>query len=300
VTGGIGERPGRLSESVAAVVRDWEASVRGRPPRRHASLISALFGVPIGTLGGLIGLGGAEFRLPVLTGPLRLAAHDAVALNLLISLATIAAAFAIRSGTLSTAAIGDHAWETAGLAASATIAAFVTAGLVRRVTDRSLRLAILLLLAAIGCLLLVEGAAGGSGSRLAPEGAAWSLVLGLVLGAGIGAVSSLLGVAGGELLIPTFVFIFGADIKTAGTASLLVSLPTVATGVARYARGGAYGSKASLRRIALPMAIASVAGAAIGGALAPAAPGQLLKLLLGLVLLASAAHMWAKLRHAGR
>lgn len=255
--------------------------------------------MPIGTLGGLIGLGGAEFRLPVLTGPLRLAAHDAVSINLLISLATIAAAFAIRSGTLSAASIGDHAWETAGLAASATIAAFVTAGLVRRVTDRSLRLAILLLLAAIGCLLLAESVAGESGARAAPGGAGWSLVVGFVLGAGIGAVSSLLGVAGGELLIPTFVFfIFGANIKTAGTASLLVSVPMVATGVARYARSGAYRSRATLQRVALPMAIASVAGAAIGGALASVAPGQLLKLLLGLALLSSAAHMWAKLRHA--
>jgi len=39
----------------------------------------------------------------------------------------------------------------------------------------------------------------------------------------IGLVSSVLGVAGGELIVPTLVFGFGADIKTAGTASLLIS-----------------------------------------------------------------------------
>ena len=44
-------------------------------------------------------------------------------------------------------------------------------------------------------------------------------------------MSSLLGVAVGELIIPTLVFDFGVGIKTAGTASLLISLPTVAVGV---------------------------------------------------------------------
>ena len=36
--------------------------------------------------------------------------------------------------------------------------------------------------------------------------------------------------AGGEVIIPTLVFAYGLDIKTAGTASLLISLPTVTVG----------------------------------------------------------------------
>jgi hypothetical protein len=55
---------------------------------------------------------------------------------------------------------------------------------------------------------------------------------------GIGLVSSSLGVAGGELIFPTLVFAFGAPIKTPGTASLLISLPTVAVGVLRHRRLG--------------------------------------------------------------
>ncbi|MGH2403190.1 MAG: sulfite exporter TauE/SafE family protein, partial [bacterium] len=39
------------------------------------------YAVPIGVLGGLIGLGGAEFRLPVLAGPLGYSAREAVPLN---------------------------------------------------------------------------------------------------------------------------------------------------------------------------------------------------------------------------
>jgi hypothetical protein len=44
---------------------------------------------------------------------------------------------------------------------------------------------------------------------------------------------SLLGVAGGEVIIPSLVFAYGVDIKTAGTANLLVSLPTELTGIGR-------------------------------------------------------------------
>lgn len=43
-------------------------------------------GSMIGTLGGLIGLGGAEFRLPVLVGVFRLGTLEAVILNKAMSL----------------------------------------------------------------------------------------------------------------------------------------------------------------------------------------------------------------------
>ena len=38
----------------------------------------------------------------------------------------------------------------------------------------------------------------------------------------------IMGVAGGELLIPTIVVLYGIDIKIAGSLSLAVSLPTIA------------------------------------------------------------------------
>jgi uncharacterized membrane protein YfcA len=47
-------------------------------------------------------------------------------------------------------------------------------------------------------------------------------------------------VAGGELIIPMLVFGVGLDIKAADTASLFVSLPTVAVGVLRFRIQGAY------------------------------------------------------------
>jgi uncharacterized protein len=62
------------------------------------------------------------------------------------------------------------------------------------------------------------------------------IVVGVAAGAAIGVVAALLGVAGGELLIPTFVILFGCDIKLAGSLSLAVSLPTMLMGFARYSR----------------------------------------------------------------
>lgn len=49
-------------------------------------------GSMIGTLGGLIGLGGAEFRLPVLVGVFRLGTLEAVILNKAMSLVVVATA----------------------------------------------------------------------------------------------------------------------------------------------------------------------------------------------------------------
>src|ERR671913_2186487 len=70
---------------------------------RPSPLAALLYGAPIGLLGGLIGLGGAEFRLPVLAGVFRYTARRAVALNLAISLITVLSALLIRGGTLSLA-----------------------------------------------------------------------------------------------------------------------------------------------------------------------------------------------------
>ena len=96
------------------------------------------------------------------------------------------------------------------------------------------------------------------------------------------------------MIIPTLVFGFGMDIKAAGTASLLVSLPTVTGGRAAFRAPGAYRDRAMLAGLALPMATGSVAGAVLGAAALPLAPAVFLKLLLGGVLAASAAKLARK------
>ena len=54
-------------------------------------------GAMIGALGGLIGLGGAEFRLPLLIGAFEFAALEAVILNKTMSLVVVASALPFRA-----------------------------------------------------------------------------------------------------------------------------------------------------------------------------------------------------------
>jgi uncharacterized membrane protein YfcA len=91
--------------------------------------------------------------------------------------------------------------------------------------------------------------------------------------------------------IPTLVFAFGADIKTAGTASLLNSLPTVAVGVLRHRRLGSFAESADLTQTVAPMGLGSVIGAVAGGLFVGVVPAAL-KFLLGVVLIVSAVRIF--------
>ena len=104
----------------------------------------------------------------------------------------------------------------------------------------------------------------GAGPRLRLAGPVAAVLAGLL----VGAISSLLGVAGGEFIIPILIFLFGADIRTAGTASVLISIPIVMTGVARHWLTGHYRSPSMFQNLILPMALGSLIGAPLGGYLA--------------------------------
>jgi uncharacterized protein len=249
--------------------------------------------VPIAVLGGLVGLGGAEFRLPVLVGPLGYSVRQAVPLNLAVSITTIAASLAIRSRTLALAPVAPFAPAILALICGAVIAALAGTALFGRLSDARLERIILSLLLVIGIALIVEGFLPGDMPALLPHSRGAWIGAGVLFGLGIGLVSSLLGVAGGEIIIPTLLFAYGADIKTAGTASLMISLPTVAVGIARYARQGAYAQEALAQTVA-PMSVGSVIGAVIGGLLVGSVSSGLLKLGLGAILIVSA---WHTFRH---
>ena len=245
--------------------------------------------VPIGGLGGLIGLGGGEFRLPVLMYGIGFDARSAVPLNLLISLVTLSFALAVRSGAVSLAAVIPYLPAMVGLLAGGMASAFVGVRLVNYLTDRRLVRLIAILLGALGLLLMTEAALPFGSSALLPSSPAVHLAAGTTIGIGVGLVSSVLGVAGGELLIPALVLIFGADIKTAGSASILISLGIVGIGLWRYWRANALPMGRGAQRIATAMAAGSIIGAVLGGLAVAYAPVAFLKVLLGCVLLAAAA-----------
>ncbi|MET9700845.1 sulfite exporter TauE/SafE family protein [Streptomyces sp. NPDC006529] len=117
----------------------------------------------------------------------------------------------------------------------------------------------------------------------------WAKVpCGVVAGFGIGVVAAIMGVAGGELLIPTIVLLFGEGIKTAGSLSLLVSLPTMLVAFARYSRNGSFAVLGANVRFAAIMAAGSLAGAAVGGLLLGVFPDLVLMPALAVILFVSA------------
>lgn len=256
-----------------------------KPPAHR--LLAFVYGVPIGALGGLIGLGGAEFRLPVLKAVFHYATRRAIALNLAVSLVTLVASLLVRLRVSPQGALLPLVPVIAGLIAGSILGAWLGASYASRISIAQLDRWVFILLVGIGVLLITEGSLSWQAGGV-PWGLGGRLPLAVVVGLGIGLVSSLLGVAGGELIIPTLVFLFGADIKLAGTASVLVSLPTVLVGLGRYAKLGAFEERSDLGTLVLPMGAGSILGAFLGGILVPYVPAGALKIGLGAILIGSA------------
>lgn len=101
-----------------------------------------------------------------------------------------------------------------------------------------------------------------------------------------------MGVAGGELLIPTLVLLFGIDIKLAGSLSLAISLPTMLTGFSRYRTDQSFGVVGRNRDFVWVMAVGSLFGAFLGGQLVGMVPAALLLPLLAVILVISAIKVW--------
>jgi uncharacterized protein len=246
-------------------------------------------GALIGALGGLIGLGGAEFRLPLLIGAFRFAALQAVILNKAMSLVVVASALPFRAATVPFASVAAHWPIVVNLLAGSLLGAWVGASWATRLPSHTLYRVIAVLLLAIAVVLVIGHDAAATGAILTglPQ-----MVAGVTAGFIIGVVAALLGVAGGELLIPTLVLLFGADIKLAGSLSLAVSLPTMVVGFARYSRNQSFAVLGENRRFVLVMAAGSIFGSFIGGGLLGLVPNAVLLPLLAIILVLSAVKVW--------
>lgn len=254
--------------------------------------LAFLSGAVVGILGGLIGLGGAEFRLPILITLFALYPHRAVRFNLLVSFITLLFAAATRLGFQTGAELSAYADVACAMIAGGMVAALIGASQLARISGHRLMRIISALLLLIAALLLAEIALQDAVLPSIPDNTMLRAALGVVAGLGIGAVSSLLGVAGGEFIIPVLMFGFGADIKTAGTLSLIISLPIVAVGVLKHRRTGYYRSGDVLTYLVLPMGVGSIVGALAGGVLSGYFVPHGIKALLAIVLAVSSAKLW--------
>jgi uncharacterized membrane protein YfcA len=267
--------------------RDIQLSA-GRVGRRSPGL-AALAGAAVGLLGGLVGLGGAEFRLPLLLGLFAFAALPGVIVNKALSLTVVVAAIPSRLGAVPLDQLAAHWFVAASLLAGSLPGAWVGAAWATRMRAATLHRVLGVLLFGIAVVFAVYHL-GWLPQPDLPTAA--QTAGGVVAGFGIGVVAALMGVAGGELLVPVITVLFAVDIKLAGSLSLLVSLPTMLVGFARYSRTAAFSVLRDNGRFVAAMAAGSVAGAVAGGLLLGAVPEAVLVPAVVLLLIVSAVKVW--------
>ena len=238
-------------------------------------------------LGGLLGLGGAEFRLPVLVALFAYPLRRAIPLNLAVSFVTVLVAAPSRWWLANQPPPADATPVALAMIVGGMIGAGLSARYVGSVSEERLHTVIRWLLIGIGVLLIAESVTPWESHGL-PLGHVGRALAACAAGVGIGAVSTLLGVAGGELIIPTLVFAFAVPIKEAGTLSLLISVPTMVVGLAHHRALGGFRGVAGIGRVVTPMALGTAVGGAAGALLVAFVPAGAVKILLGAVLIASA------------
>jgi uncharacterized membrane protein YfcA len=121
------------------------------PPAARRAPLAFVGGAVIGALGGLIGLGGAEFRLPLLIGAFRFAALQAVILNKATSLVVVASALPFRASAVPFSALVAHWSIIANLLCGSLLGAWFGAGWATRLASQSLYRVIAILLVGTCC-----------------------------------------------------------------------------------------------------------------------------------------------------
>src|SRR5262245_37053314 len=247
-------------------------------------------GAGIGALGGLIGLGGAELRLPLLIGVFGFQGLAAIILNKALTLIVVITALPFRTGDVPFSEVLTHWPVIVNLWAGSLIGAWVGAAWATRLSSRVLYQTVASMLLLIAVVFFF----GHARTADAPLLSGWLLIAaGVVAGFGIGVVAAMLGVAGGELLIPTLILLFGLDVKLAGSMSLAVSLPTMLVGFTRYSLDQSFSVLRRGWRFLVVMAAGSVVGSFIGGRLLLGVLSNTVMLpIVALVLVYAAWRIW--------
>lgn len=249
-------------------------------------------GAVVGVLGGMIGLGGAEFRLPLLITLFGFVALQAVILNKALSLVVVLTALPARLATVPFSALAPHWGVIVNLLLGSLAGAWAGASWATRMRSSTLYRVLAVLLALIAAALVANHVGT---LRYVGLPAAATVVAAVAAGFFIGVVAAIMGVAGGELLIPTIVLLYGTDVKIAGSLSLAVSLPTMLVAFARYSRDGSFVVLRRHARLGIALALGSVAGTLLGALLLGMVPEAVLVPGLALLLVLSSIKVW---RHA--
>ncbi len=253
-------------------------------------LVAFLSGFILGWVAGLIGVGGGEFRIPILLHVLGLPLLTMIPVNLLVGLLTVSVSFTKRFQL--------GLWDQNSLRVSlvmsvaSIVGAYLGAELTGRIPEKPVRVMLSILLITLGLKIMIEPLVQPPANPRLKLGFVEEFLIAFFAGLAIGVVSGMFGVAGGEFRIPVLMYVFGFNVITAGTVSLLVSIPTIASGLMKH-----YNMK-HLNKDALTIAITMGAGSVFGaftGALYVETVGEsLIKIILGAILILATIRMMIK------
>jgi uncharacterized protein len=246
---------------------------------RHG-ILAVLSGLLTGAGAGLIGVGGGEFRMPVLAYLFSHHLKTAAGLNLVVGLVTVCLSLARRWAFHDWS--GDDFALMVAFGVPSLFGAWLGVRKAHRLSSSALRVFVSGYLLLVGVWMVIEAISHTEVALLNPSGVL-RFLLAALFGFFIAVISGSLGVAGGEMRIPLLLYFFAVPIKAAGTISLMVSIPTVAAGAGAYRRLGHIPNHVLL--IAVFMAVGSVVGVFLGVSLVPYSDKHTLKGVLGIILL---------------
>ncbi|MFD5028360.1 sulfite exporter TauE/SafE family protein [Streptomyces sp. NPDC058373] len=236
-----------------------------------ALLAGAVVGLALGGMGG----GGSLLAVPALVHLLGFAPVEATTASLVIVAITTATSLAAHGRD------GNVRWRPGLLFAATGLLPAALGGLL------AARLPAALLTAAFSVLAAVAAAGMLRTRDDTPRTGSTSIARAAGAGAGLGAVTGLLGVGGGFLGVPALVRVVGLPVRAAvGTSLLVIALTSTAS---LAARGGTLSSLDWA--VVGPFTAAAVLGAWDGRRLAARISGRVLQRVFGAVLLTVAALM---------
>jgi uncharacterized membrane protein YfcA len=250
------------------------------PTTAREGVIAVISGLLTGVAAGLVGVGGGEFRIPVLVQLLGLPLKLAGGINLVVGLFTVVLGVLRRWGQHSST--GDNLVLAGIMAVVSVFGAAIGVFGRQKLSLRPLKSVTCVYLVLVGAWMLYEAFAHTEHVLLDLRGAGRWMLAALV-GFVTAVASGILGVAGGEMRIPALLYLFGLPIREAGTLSLIVSIPTVAAGALTDRHLGRLPNTAL--PIALLMGAASALGVLAGAALLPYADRDVIKGSLGVILM---------------
>ncbi|MFJ9430658.1 sulfite exporter TauE/SafE family protein [Streptomyces sp. NPDC101490] len=237
-------------------------------------LIALAAGAVVGLALGALGGGGSVLAVPVLIYLLGFTPTAAATASLLIVLATSATALHGHARD------GNVRWRTGALFAAAGLVPAAVGGLLAARLPETLLTAGFAAVAGIAAVRMLRPTAPAEGVRRSGPAVAGA-------GAGLGAVTGVLGVGGGFLTVPALVQVVGLRMRQAVGTSLLVVAANAL--VALLARSGT--AEPLDWAVVAPFAGAAILGAWDGRRLASKVSGNTLRRIFGAVLLAAAALM---------